>query len=115
MKNIIIYTLLLFLGLHINIFAQESRELVVDNPDAIVDLRTQKGIKMLNAQWKYSDAKIVDDKFGAFSIRLSMFASSKREHRESIRRKYTIKCIYSDRNIHLSNSRISRNHIYIFI
>ena len=45
--------------------AQESRELVVDNPDAIIDLRTPEGIKRVSTQWKYSDAQIVDDTFGA--------------------------------------------------
>ena len=45
--------------------AQESRELVVDNPDVIVDLRTKAGVKILKTSWKYSDANIVDDKFGA--------------------------------------------------
>jgi len=45
--------------------AQESRELVVDNPDVVVDLRTKEGVAMLKTAWKYSDATIVDDTFGA--------------------------------------------------
>ncbi len=45
--------------------AQESREIVVDNPDVIVDLRTNTGVKMMNTAWKYSDVNIVDDTFGA--------------------------------------------------
>ncbi len=45
--------------------AQESRELVVDNPDAIVDLRSHTGVNMVSAEWRYSDATIVDDQLGA--------------------------------------------------
>ncbi|MGX1930973.1 SMP-30/gluconolactonase/LRE family protein [Flagellimonas sp. 2504JD4-2] len=45
--------------------AQESRELVVDNPDVIIDLRTKEGVEMLKTAWKYSDVAIVDDTFGA--------------------------------------------------
>ncbi len=45
--------------------AQESRELVVDNPDVVVDLRTNKGVALLKTAWRYSDAQIVDDSFGA--------------------------------------------------
>ena len=45
--------------------AQESRELVVDNPDVIIDLRTKKGIETVSSAWKYSDVTIIDDQFGA--------------------------------------------------
>ena len=45
--------------------AQESRELVVDNPDVVVDLRTTDGVQLLKTAWKYSDAQIVGDEFGA--------------------------------------------------
>ncbi len=45
--------------------AQESRELVIDNPDVIVDLRSNEGVAILQTAWKYSDANIVDDRFGA--------------------------------------------------
>ena len=58
-------TLLIFLLIPFFIFSQESRELVVDNPDAIIDLRTKEGINKVNTEWRYSDAQIVDDKFGA--------------------------------------------------
>ncbi len=47
------------------VLAQESRELVADNPDAVVDLRTHDGIQLLSTEWRYSDADIVDDRFGA--------------------------------------------------
>ena len=62
--NKVIIVLLMFL-VPIFVIGQESRELVVDNPDAIVDLRTHEGISKVSTQWKYSDAQIVDDKFGA--------------------------------------------------
>ena len=55
--------LLLFPLLTIN--AQESRELAVDNPDVIVDLRSKRGVEIVKTEWKYSDAVIVDDQFGA--------------------------------------------------
>ena len=45
--------------------AQESRELAVENPDAIIDLRTKAGMAMVKSEWRYSDAEIVDDQFGA--------------------------------------------------
>ena len=47
------------------LLAQESRELVADNPDVVVDLRTQAGINMVKTEWRYSDVDIVDDQFGA--------------------------------------------------
>ena len=59
------YILSLFLLTIVAINAQESRELVVDNPDVVVDLRTSQGIKTVKTSWKYSDATIVDDQFGA--------------------------------------------------
>ena len=55
----------LLLLLSISLFSQESRELVVDNPDVVVDLRTKRGVELVKTKWKYSDAFIVDDKFGA--------------------------------------------------
>jgi len=64
MKKLGCIGILVFFTLSI-IQAQESRELVVDNPDVVVDLRTQKGVDILKTAWKYSDATIVDDQFGA--------------------------------------------------
>ena len=59
----ILLVLTLLLTLHT--IAQESREIVVDNPDAVVDLRTQRGVDMMGTEWRYSDADIVPDQFGA--------------------------------------------------
>ena len=64
MKNILL-NFLVILCFSSHSFAQESRELAVENPDAIIDLRTHEGMKMAQAEWKYSDAKIIDDQFGA--------------------------------------------------
>ncbi|MEM9363369.1 MAG: SMP-30/gluconolactonase/LRE family protein [Bacteroidota bacterium] len=47
------------------LFGQESRELVIDNPDVVVDLRTKYGVNLLKTEWKYSDVKILNDTFGA--------------------------------------------------
>ncbi|MDX1942052.1 MAG: SMP-30/gluconolactonase/LRE family protein [Saprospiraceae bacterium] len=62
MKNIIN---IIFLIISINAFGQESRELAIGQPNAIVDLRTNEGAKLVKATWKYSDAKLVDAKFNA--------------------------------------------------
>lgn len=59
----IAFTLLIIISLNTN--AQESRELVADLPDVLVDLRTYQGVKMVRTKWKYSDVKIIDDKFRA--------------------------------------------------
>lgn len=45
--------------------AQESVELAVGRPDAIVDLRTQAGVNLVEAEWRYSDARIVEATFKA--------------------------------------------------
>ncbi len=60
-----ILTVSIFLLLPLLCISQESRELVVDNPDAVVDLRTHEGVRKVKTEWRYSDAQIVDDKFGA--------------------------------------------------
>ncbi len=62
MKNIIN---ILFLIISLSAFAQESRELAIGQPDAVVDLRTQEGTKLVKTTWKYSDAKLVNADFNA--------------------------------------------------
>ncbi|NOS55280.1 MAG: SMP-30/gluconolactonase/LRE family protein [Cyclobacteriaceae bacterium] len=57
--------LLGFLILSIAGFAQESVELSIGKPNAIVDLKTKEGASLLNAQWRYSDAQIVEKDFKA--------------------------------------------------
>lgn len=63
MKNIIKIIFLSLLA--IPAFAQESRELAIGQPDAVVDLRTQEGTKLVKTTWKYSDAKLVNADFNA--------------------------------------------------
>ncbi len=46
-------------------FAQESRELAIGQANAVVDLRTQEGARLLGTIWKYSDAKLVNANFNA--------------------------------------------------
>ena len=45
--------------------AQERRELAIGQADAIIDLRTHEGVKLVKTAWKYSDAKVVDASFNA--------------------------------------------------
>lgn len=45
--------------------AQESRELAMGRPEAIVDLRTQEGTSLVKAQWRSKNADIVAAKFQA--------------------------------------------------
>ena len=60
---------ILFLSLAMSLFlegySQESRELAIDNPEAIIDLRTDKGVAMMKTEWKYSNATIINDKLNA--------------------------------------------------
>ncbi len=49
----------------IDVFAQESVELAMGRPDAVVDLRTREGVDLLSTLWRYSDARIVDVDFNA--------------------------------------------------
>jgi gluconolactonase len=45
--------------------AQESVELSLDKPNAIVDLKTKEGIGFVKGEWRYSDVQIVDKDFKA--------------------------------------------------
>ncbi len=61
-SNIYLTIAALCLGVNLpgmNVFAQESVELAIGMPDAVVDLRTREGVDLLNSQWRYSDARIV--------------------------------------------------------
>lgn len=49
----------------VTIRGQESMELARVNADAIVDMRTQKGMDLLNAQWRYAPTRFVDTDFNA--------------------------------------------------
>ncbi len=45
------------------VFAQESVELSLDKPDAIVDLRTRDGVAIIKGEWKYRDADVIERDF----------------------------------------------------
>lgn len=45
--------------------AQESVELAIGNPAAVVDLRTKEGCELVKAQWHFHDAEIAPDTFRA--------------------------------------------------
>lgn len=63
MKNII--NIIFLILLVINAFAQESRELAIGQPDAIVDLRTHEGTALVKATWRSQNAEVVKAKFNA--------------------------------------------------
>ena len=44
-------------------FAQETRQLAVDKPQAIADLRTAEGASLVNAKWYVQPAHIEDKEF----------------------------------------------------
>lgn len=46
-----------------HLFGQESVELSIGKPDAIVDLRARNGVKLVAGEWRYSDATIVEKDF----------------------------------------------------
>ncbi len=45
--------------------AQESSELALGKPDAIIDLRTKNGVDLVNGEWRVRDAMIVEKEFRA--------------------------------------------------
>lgn len=57
--------LLLFLLSFLAIQAQESVELSLDKPNAIVDLKTKEGAALVKGEWRYSDVQIIDKDFKA--------------------------------------------------
>lgn len=44
-------------------WAQESIELSLDKPAAIVNLKTKEGIDLVKGEWRYSDVQIIDKDF----------------------------------------------------
>jgi gluconolactonase len=45
--------------------AQESVELSLDKPNAIVDLKTTAGVALVKGEWRYSDVAVVDKMFNS--------------------------------------------------
>lgn len=57
--------LIILLVASVAIFAQETRQLAVDKPQAIADLKTTEGTKLVDGKWFVQDAHIVDADFKA--------------------------------------------------
>ncbi len=55
------FCLIFFTDFFVDIHAQESRDLAVGQPQAVIDLRTQAGVDLVKAEWKYQEATIVED------------------------------------------------------
>jgi gluconolactonase len=58
-----IFSLSLFIGQLVIVFAQETRQLAVDKPLAIADLKTTEGAALVNAKWYVQPAHIVEADF----------------------------------------------------
>ncbi|MFT3678916.1 MAG: SMP-30/gluconolactonase/LRE family protein [Ferruginibacter sp.] len=59
-----IYGLLfILLAISLSLLAQETRQLAVDKPQAIADLKTTEGSALLNAKWYVQNAHIIDADF----------------------------------------------------
>ncbi len=46
-------------------WGQESVELAIGQADAVVDLRTEAGVELLQAEWRFENAKVVTEDFRA--------------------------------------------------
>lgn len=57
--------LILLIGASILVFAQETRQLAIDKPLAIVDLKTTEGAALVSAKWFVQNADIVNVDFRA--------------------------------------------------
>ena len=59
------YILILTLFFSSEVFAQEIRELAFGKATAVIDLRSNEGVKLANSQWKSLNTQIVTAKFNA--------------------------------------------------
>src|SRR5215467_13389346 len=57
--------LLLLIGISIVVFAQETRQLAVDKPQAIADLKTIEGAELVSAKWFVQNGDVVNVDFKA--------------------------------------------------
>ncbi|MDX2047250.1 MAG: SMP-30/gluconolactonase/LRE family protein [Chitinophagaceae bacterium] len=57
------FSLSLFIGQLVIVFAQETRQLAVDKPLAIADLKTTEGAALVNTKWYVQPAHIVEADF----------------------------------------------------
>jgi gluconolactonase len=60
-----ILLILLMLAACVVVFAQETRQLAVDKPQSIADLKTTEGAALVDARWYVQDAHVVDADFRA--------------------------------------------------
>lgn len=44
-------------------FAQESVELALDKPQAIVDLKKKEGVALVKGEWRYTDVRVIEKEF----------------------------------------------------
>jgi gluconolactonase len=56
---------LLVSALALPVVAQSVQDPPVGKPDAVIDLRTAEGVRLVKGQWRYSDTKIVEADFRA--------------------------------------------------
>jgi len=57
-------TAVALVGGDVQLRAQHAVRRAIDGrPDALIDLRTADGARMVNARWRYSDTKIVETDF----------------------------------------------------
>src|SRR5258706_9298142 len=61
LKFYVLLMVALFVALAV--FSQETRQLAVDKPQAIADLRTDEGAAWVNAKWYVQNAQITDKEF----------------------------------------------------
>ena len=60
-----VVTAVLVVGM-VQLHAQHAVRRPIDGrPNAVVDLRTADGIRLVNGQWRYSDTAIIDADFNA--------------------------------------------------
>ncbi len=65
-KSIFILLALLISSIGLsNSHAQSARDVPTGQPDAMIDLATPDGVKMVKGQWRYSDTKIIEVDFKA--------------------------------------------------
>ena len=61
----VVLSILLLSFLSFAVFAQETRQLAVDKPQAIADLKTTAGAALVDAKWYVQNAHVTDVDFKA--------------------------------------------------
>ncbi|HRI25916.1 MAG TPA: hypothetical protein PLZ45_14655 [Ferruginibacter sp.] len=66
LKYYLIFLVILFFSLlSVELFAQEIRQLSVDKPQAVADLKTTEGAALVNAKWFVQEAHVREIAFKA--------------------------------------------------